>query len=144
MKSAMCARYVRFPWWPLLLVVWIFPVSTVEAQFSYLRFETLSLEHGLSQTSVRAIHQDRHGFMWFGTEDGLNRYDGYTFTVFKPVPGDAGSLSSSFVRAILEDPDGTLWIGTNGGGFNKYDPSTERFRRFLADPGAGNALAHIV
>ena len=126
----------------LLFFIGLVAVPPSEAQFSYLRFETLALEQGLSQSSVRSIHQDRRGFMWFGTEDGLNRYDGYTFTVFKPVPGDPTTLSSSFVRAIHEDAAGTLWVGTNGGGFNRYDPSTQRFRRYQADPSRANALSH--
>lgn len=137
-----CKRDRGIPAVLLLSVMFLFVARPAGAQFSYLRFETLSLEHGLSQSSVRSIHQDRRGFLWFGTEDGLNRYDGYTFTVFKPVPGDPSTLSSSFVRAIHEDATGTLWVGTNGGGFNRYDPFTQRFKRYQADPGAKNALCH--
>ncbi len=116
--------------------------NRADAQLSYLKFETLSLEHGLSQSSVRCIHQDRRGFIWFGTEDGLNRYDGYTFSVFKPVPNDPKTLSSSFIRAITDGADGIIWIGTNGGGFNRFDPTTERFRRYTAQPGDENSLSH--
>ena len=63
-------------------------------------FERISVEHGLSQSSVNAMLQDRQGFLWFGTEDGLNRYDGYAFTVFKPIRGKPDSLSFNYITAL--------------------------------------------
>lgn len=98
-----------------------------------LRFDRISIEENLSQSSVRAVLQDSRGFLWFGTEDGLNKYDGYSFTVYGPDPDNPYSFSSSFVRTIVEDHEGFLWIGTNGGGLNKFDRSTERFYHYLAD-----------
>ena len=126
----------------MLLLVLLLSCANAQAQSSYLMFETLSLQHGLSQSSVRSIHQDQRGYMGVCTEDGLNRYDGYTFTVFKPAPNDVHSGSSSFIRAITEDGDGNLWIGTNGWGFNRFDPSTERFYRYQADPSRENTVSH--
>ncbi|NIR47733.1 AAA domain-containing protein [candidate division KSB1 bacterium] len=70
--------------------------------------------------------QGRKGFMWFATEDGLNRYDGYQFKIYKHEPGNANSLSDSFIRSIYEDRDGVLWIGTNGLGLNRFEPQSER------------------
>jgi len=98
------------------------------------RFERLSLEQGLSQSYVNCILQDRRGFMWFGTQDGLNRYDGYGFTVFKHDALDPGSLSHNTVWALHEDRDGTLWIGTDGGGLDRWEPSTGSFRHLRHDP----------
>ena len=78
----------------------------------HLRFERISLEQGLSQSTVFSMLQDSQGFMWFGTEDGLNKYDGYTFTIYKHDPDNPNSLSSNAVSAIYEDQEGMLWIGT--------------------------------
>jgi DNA-binding NtrC family response regulator/ligand-binding sensor domain-containing protein len=82
--------------------------------------------------------------MWFGTEDGLNKYDGYKFTVYKSVPDDSTSLSHNFVYSIYESPDetGTLWIGTFGGGLNKFDRNKEQFTRYQADPNNPYSLSN--
>ena len=98
-----------------------------------LRFDRISIEQGLSQSSVQVIFQDSRGFLWFGTQDGLNRYDGYTFKIYKPDPDNASSLSDRWITSIIEDKEGYLWIGTRQGGLNRYDPRTEKFLRFLHD-----------
>ncbi len=100
-------------------------------------FEHISLNEGLSQVSVEAILQDRQGFLWIGTQDGLNRYDGYAFTVYKHNPGSAGSLSSNIITALYEDAGGTLWIGT-AEGLNRFDRRTQTFAAFHR-PGAAGA-----
>ena len=91
-----------------------------------------SIEQGLSQSSVRVILQDSIGFLWFGTEDGLNRYDGYTFKTFKPDPDNLNSLSDRWISSIVEDREGYLWIGTRQG-LNRYDPRTEQFVHYRHD-----------
>jgi signal transduction histidine kinase/ligand-binding sensor domain-containing protein len=108
------------------------------------KFERLSREQGLSQSSVLCIRQDRQGFMWFGTNDGLNRYDGYNFAVYKHDVLDSNSLSDSRVSAICEDSasPNTLWIGTLGGGLNKFDREKEHFTRFVHDPKTPRSLSH--
>src|SRR6266545_3744229 len=98
-----------------------------------LRFDRISIEQGLSQSSVHVILQDSRGFMWFGTEDGLNRYDGYTFKTFKPDPDVPTSLSDRWINSIVEDQEGYLWIATRQGGLNRYDPRTEEFTRYVHD-----------
>ncbi|MEP7135405.1 MAG: two-component regulator propeller domain-containing protein [Chloroflexota bacterium] len=95
-----------------------------------LRFDHLNIEDGLSQSSVNVVFQDSRGFMWFGTEDGLNRYDGYTFKTYKPDPDVPGSLSDRWITAIVEDAEGYLWIGTRQGGLNRYDPRLETFTTY--------------
>jgi ligand-binding sensor domain-containing protein/signal transduction histidine kinase len=97
-----------------------------------LRFDRLSIEQGLSQESVLNILQDRQGFMWFGTQAGLNRYDGYRMTVFRNEPQDTGSLVDNYVTASFEDAQGRLWFGTKGG-LTRFDPATQRFVRYQPD-----------
>jgi ligand-binding sensor domain-containing protein len=93
-------------------------------------FGHISIEQGLSQSAVFCITQDSRGFMWFGTEDGLNRYDGYDFLIYKPDPHDPGSLSSNNIWSIYEDSAKTLWIGTYNG-LNKLNRETGAFTRFF-------------
>lgn len=93
-------------------------------------FEHLGLKDGLSQSIVNVIYQDSWGFLWFGTQDGLNRYDGYTFKVYEHEADNPASLSDDYIWDIVEDDEGALWIATNGGGLNRFDPLTDTFRRY--------------
>ncbi len=102
-----------------------------------LRFERLSVEQGLSQSVIRAIHQGRRGFIWIATQNGLNVFDGYRFTVFKHDPDNPNSLPSSSITAIVgtDEPDGyTLWIGTSRG-VAAFNPTHNRFTRYASKPG---------
>ena len=74
--------------------------------------------------------------------DGLNRYDGYTFKIYKYDPPDKNSLSNNFVTSMIQDRSGTIWIGTDGGGINRFDPETEKFNRYQNDPDNENSLSH--
>jgi ligand-binding sensor domain-containing protein len=112
----------------------VFPLS------SSIHFKHITLEDGLSQSSIFCIMQDCKGFLWFGTQDGLNKYDGYHFTIFKPDPEDPNSLSSTLITSIYEDSAGFLWIGTNGGGLNRFDPRTKTFYRYPANPKDPNRI----
>ena len=96
------------------------------------RYQRLDRERGLPQNTVNAIVQDRTGFMWLGTEDGLARYDGQRFKTFRSSRNDPTSISASFVNALLVAKDGTMWVGTEGGGVNRYHPDSGTFDRFLA------------
>ena len=104
-----------------------------------LKFTHLTTNDGLSQSYVTAILQDRRGFMWFATRDGLNRYDGNTFVVYKHNPNDPASLTSNFIQDLIEDDDGNLWLATNTG-VNKFDPATERVTRYVHDPNNPNSF----
>ena len=101
-----------------------------------LAFRRLTVRDGLSQSSVYCVLQDRQGFLWVGTQDGLNRYDGNRFRVFRADPDDEGSLSNDVVTSLAEDRSGFLWVGSLRGGLNRYDPRSDRFLRFRhsADP----------
>jgi len=107
-----------------------------------LKFDRISLDQGLSQAKVGSIVQDSKGFLWFGTADGLNKYDGYSFTVYDHDPLDSTSLSDSRIQAIYEDKAGTIWIGTAGGGFNKFDRGTEKFTHYKHDPSNPTSLSN--
>jgi ligand-binding sensor domain-containing protein/AraC-like DNA-binding protein len=98
------------------------------------KFGNLSVEDGLSQSSVLCIIQDHRGFMWFGTEDGLNRFDGHRFKPFRPEPGNPGSLNHNIIFSLFEDSRGNLWVGTNGGGVNIFDRETEQFSHYKFSP----------
>ncbi|HEY8894124.1 MAG TPA: two-component regulator propeller domain-containing protein, partial [Niastella sp.] len=98
------------------------------AAFSDPPVKYLGVDQGLSNNGVISIFQDHNGFMWFGTFDGLNRYDGYSFRVFRNVPGDSTSLRSNYIRVITEDADHHLWIGT-AEGLNRYNPVNASFSR---------------
>jgi ligand-binding sensor domain-containing protein/serine phosphatase RsbU (regulator of sigma subunit) len=96
-------------------------------------FNHLTVEDGLSQNSVYCIFQDIKGFIWFGTQDGLNRYDGYNIKVFKNIPDDSTSLNDNFVFSIYEDLSGTLYIETQSGAFHRYNPRSESFQIVIKD-----------
>lgn len=115
-----------------LLVCSLFGQSV--SNFKNLKFKHLSLEEGLSQSSVICVLQDHKGFLWFGTRDGLNRYDGYTFKKYRYNSQDSGSLSNSYIRFLYEDEYNNLWIGTNNG-LNKYIADKDSFKRYSQNLG---------
>lgn len=109
---------------------------------SSIRFDHISQAEGLSQGTVYCIFQDQKGFLWFGTEDGLNKYDGYTFKYYRNDPRNSSSLSNNFVMTICEDIDtGDLWIGTWGGGLNRFIRKNEMFDPIKADLESTTGLA---
>jgi PAS domain S-box-containing protein len=112
--------------------------ASLYAQKGDIKFE--HLYEPLSQKSVHCIMQDRKGFMWFGTYDGLHRYDGYKIKIYKSEIGNPYSLSNSTVRYIYEDRKGILWIGTDGG-LNQFDREKERFIRYKHDPNDPNSIS---
>lgn len=94
-----------------------------------IKFQNLDINSGLSQSSVNCIIQDKFGFMWIGTQDGLNVYDGYQFKHYKHDPFDSTTLSNNFINAIYESADGSIWIGTEKG-LNRFDRNSETFERY--------------
>jgi ligand-binding sensor domain-containing protein/DNA-binding CsgD family transcriptional regulator len=96
-------------------------------------FQNISIEDGLSQNTISCILQDRNHFMWFGSEDGLNRYDGYAVRVYRHGRGLDEGLSHDRIGCLLNDSDGSIWIGTLGGGLDHFDPAREHFSHFRHD-----------
>lgn len=130
MKIKKFKKYVLRQLAFLLLISVIQPLA---AQQNDLRFEHLSWEDGLSQVTVRATIQDSRGFMWFATDDGLNKFNGYDFTVYRHNTDDPGSISSNRGTRLFEDSRGLLWIGTLNG-LNSFDRNTETFRQYYHNP----------
>jgi len=124
----------------LLLIILSLPTSLL-AQHDDIKFTHIGLEQGLSQSYILCILQDNQGFMWFGTKDGLNRYDGYRFTVYRHEANNPNSLSDNEIRSCIKDSFGILWIGTNLGGLNKFDPTTEMVTHYRHDPNNLNSLS---
>lgn len=109
------------------LVIGLVARRVSPAQGNTFSFEYFSQEDGLSNNQVQCIFQDKRGFMWFGTSQGINRFDGYRFTRFVSKPGDTTSLRGNLVRTICEDSRGMLYAGTENGGLNLFDREKETF-----------------
>lgn len=115
-------------------------LSTQGQDVQHYYFRTLDIRNGLSQNTVNAIIQDRHGFMWFGTKDGLNRFDGLSFRVFKR---EETNLGNNFVTALYEDEKGNIWVGTDAGVYI-YDPLLEKFTSFDLKSDRGSLVKHAI
>jgi ligand-binding sensor domain-containing protein/signal transduction histidine kinase len=115
----------------MVIVLSLFPFQAT-AQLMNLEFESYNTAKGLSQNFVYAIAQDKNGYIWIGTDDGLNRFDGYEFKVFKNIAGDSTTIPANSVRALALAPDSSLWIGTNDG-LCRYIPSQETFKQYPID-----------
>jgi diguanylate cyclase (GGDEF)-like protein len=120
--------------------------ASADAKFDAhpMRFEHLTLDNGLSQSNVLSILQDSKGQMWFGTENGLNSYNGYEFQTYYRERGNASALSSDFVFDVAEDRDGNLWIATNGGGISLRDAKSGKFSGFRHDPENASSIGSNV
>lgn len=126
------------PLWSSFLAVatilGLIPFS-LEAQPSKIKFDRLGLEEGLSQSSGNAIIEDRQGFLWIGTQDGLNLWDGYEVQVFKHLENDPNSLAENFVVGLWEDSEGLIWMShSSGRAITVLDPVERNFRRLEHDP----------
>ena len=120
------------------LIIFIFSNHSL---FSQLQFNRLTQTEGLSNKNVNCILQDHNGFMWFGTNDGLNKYDGYSFEIYRTSLKDSKSIGSNYITCLYEDNSGLLWIGTKGGGLNIYDSKTEVFTNYKFDPTNVNSIS---
>ncbi|MFC2088916.1 two-component regulator propeller domain-containing protein, partial [Calditrichota bacterium] len=133
----------------LFLPVFLFPQNQDKSTKFQIRqtehnikFERLSTEDGLASSRVAGILQDSQGFMWYATDDGLHKYDGYKFTVYRPETDDPHSISSVFCLSLYEDVNGYIWIGTYGAGLNKFDSHTGHFTRYFYNPDDSLSLSN--
>lgn len=117
----------------ILLIISICAIN-INAQNHSVRFNHLDVEDGLTNNMIRDILQDSKGFMWIATWDGLNRYDGYEFKVYKHIDGDSTSLRNNKIYRLMEDHLGRLWVGTFGGGLSLFNREEENFTNFILNP----------
>lgn len=108
-----------------------------------MNFSSLTTKDGLSSNTVNAILKDRYGLMWFATEDGLNKFDGTNFTVYRYAPGNLRSLQSNEILSLYEDPKGNLWVGTSGGYLSMYDRGKDAFIYYGSPSMSNNVIRGI-
>ena len=113
---------------------------SIQSKAQNIPFGHFSVQEGLSNSFVNCLIQDRTGFIWFGTDDGLNRFDGYKVKVYRNDPSDNSSISENIIWALWEDHSGNLWIGTYSGGLNKYDPLTNKFEHWELDSASAEKI----
>ena len=125
----------------MALAIFVAGAVAVCAEAKNIRFRHLVQEDGLPSAGIQSIIQDRDGFVWLGSQNGLSRFDGYEFTNYQHEPGDPTSLAHDFVWSLLEDRDGSLWVGTDGGGLGHFDRSDETFSHYRNDPSNPSSLS---
>ncbi len=118
----------------LILLFSILLFTHLHAQKKEYWFKYLTTNNGLSHSFVTAIVQDKDGFMWFGTQDGLNKYDGNNFIVYRSIFKNSKSISHNFIRKLFIDHKGILWVGTQGGGLSRFEKETSTFINYTNDP----------
>lgn len=122
-------KNILFQFYAFVLLI-LFHFTDASSQIDDIRFDRLTVNDGLSQSTVNAILQDRYGYMWFGTQDGLNRFDGYNFFIFRNDIDDTTTISDNWIWCIFEDHLGEMWIGTYHGGLNRYDRNKNKFKSY--------------
>jgi ligand-binding sensor domain-containing protein len=115
----------------VLSTILFFSTTCASGQYSPYR-QVNSLNSKLSSELIRTIIQDNKGYLWIGTEEGLNRYDGYTFTVFKNIPGDSTSISDNEIYSLANDANGNVWVGSSNGNISYYNEKRDCFYRLDA------------
>ncbi len=152
-KAGSAVRRGRSPLRPvcaalLCCLLWFFPQARAadasEADQDVVPFDHYTQYQGLSSNSVQRLLQDRRGFVWVGTNDGLNRFDGYRFKVFRHDEADLGSISDNWIHSLCEDSRGNLWVGTSAG-LDRYNRRTGTFEHFPHDTtGSGDKVVNRV
>lgn len=131
----------RLSFWFMLVTALVVSLAT-RAQYRYLQFDHIGIEQGLSHSNVLCMLQDSRGFMWFGTWDGLNKYDGYSIKVYKNDPLDSASICHNYINSIIESRNGDMWIATEGGGISRFNRITEKFTSLKHTPSNPNSLSN--
>ena len=130
---------MKYSLYTILVQIFILTITNgIYSQSS--KFIKYSTQMGLSSSNQRCIAQDKEGFIWIGTEDGLNRFDGHTFKVYRKNPGDSTSLQSNIINCLYVDSKGVLWVGTYAGGLSRYNKEKNDFYTYTTDIYNTNAL----
>ncbi len=133
-------KNILFKYYAFILIILLHLVRAF-SQIDEMKFDYLSVNDGLSQSTVNAILQDRYGYMWFGTQDGLNRFDGYNFVIFRNDIDDTTTISDNWIWCIFEDHLGEMWVGTYHGGLNRFDRNKNKFIRYNYQRTDSNSLS---
>ncbi len=133
---------MNFPFRHIIIIIFSGIFFNAFGQEHYFRFEHLSNEQGLSQNSISSIVQDNKGFIWIGTYDGLNRYDGHNIKLFRNDPNLPFSIADNYIKTIMVDEEGKIWVGTNSEGISVYFPQTNNFRTIRKDKFNPNGLSN--
>ena len=105
-------------------------------------FDRYTIDNGISNSYITCIIQDRKGFIWIGTLNGLNRFDGYKFEIFRYNPLDKKSIGGNYIRCLYEDKKGNLWIGLKDGGLSMMNCTTGEFTNYVHIPGKSSSLSY--
>lgn len=125
------------------VIFFLFSCCVVSAQQQAYYFSRITVQNGLSHNKVNCIIRDQRGFMWMGTDDGLNRFDGNKFTIFRNDPVNKTTISGNIITDLLQDKEGIIWIATADGGLTKYDqqlPPAQQFKQYRHTPGDSTSI----
>ncbi|HEY5534806.1 MAG TPA: two-component regulator propeller domain-containing protein [Ignavibacteria bacterium] len=134
-------RYEKFKITLLIFVLYFAYSGSLYSQIFNEDITNFTVENGLSNNKINCLYQDHTGFLWIGTGNGLNKYDGYVFTNYHSNPLDSTTLSNDIITSITEDKSGNLWLATKSGGLNKYDRNTGKFINFKHNPSNLNSIS---
>jgi signal transduction histidine kinase/CheY-like chemotaxis protein/ligand-binding sensor domain-containing protein len=126
----------------LLLILLITQVSLVSSQQLTINLTPLNSSSSLSQNTIQCILKDKYGYMWFGTQDGLNKYDGYKVTIYKHQNNDRKTIAANHIITISEDNEDNIWIGTRTGGISKYDRAQDSFTNFIHNESDASSISN--
>lgn len=124
----------------IFALLFLFPFVSNGQDMTFYHY---GLEEGLSQETIRSIYKDKNGFLWLGTQDGLNKFDGTAFTVYKNRKKDSLSISGNFINALVEDDDNNIWIGTNDNGISIYNSHLNSFEQTTINKGNCSSLSKM-
>ena len=126
----------------ILIVVFCLGPQTTKAQNQHTDVSYLRVNDGLSQSNVKSILKDNQGYLWFATDDGLNRYNSHSFKIYRHIPGDSHSLQVNIIETLFKDIKGNIYVGTGGGGLSIYNAKEDCFTNYTGDKNRPGMLSN--